>query len=259
MDNKEYYEFYDWSKIDEEKLKPLIHRIEKIIPEDVKSILDIGCGNGVITTRLSRKYHIVGVDRSEQALSHLETGKILASCDNVPVEDRSYDLVLSTEMLEHLDDEVFHKTIGEFRRISRRYILITVPNSENIKKLLIKCPKCAYVYNRSYHLRSFTKKELSESFPGYRMIDHAVLGPKVRDYNNALSWIKRKLTPSHAWIPLFWTPADQRKSLCPNCEHTFEYSYKFHLLAYLTDLGNVVISSKKPYWQMALFERAGEE
>lgn len=255
MDNKNYYEAYDWSVIHRSSLDPIIRALQEVIPPGVSSIIDIGCGNGIITAELSRSYKVLGVDRSEAALALLPTDKIAASCDSIPVEDGSFDLVLSTELLEHLEEEVFRKTLEEFRRISRRYILVTIPNDENLQKFLLKCPGCGYEYNRSYHLRSFTKEAFLGLFPGFTPVSYRILGTRVRDYRPYFSMLKRKYAPPSSWIPLFWTPEGKRKSMCPRCELSFEYPYRRNLFALGLDLANVLLSSKKPYWQMALFAK----
>jgi SAM-dependent methyltransferase len=255
MDNKHYYEAYDWNAVHRENVEPIIKALSEVIPVDVGSIVDIGCGNGIITTELSKNYNVLGVDRSEGALAHLKTEKLQASCDNIPLADLSFDLVLSTELLEHLEDSVFEKTLREFPRISRRYIIITVPNNENLEKYLLKCPGCGYEFNRSYHLRYFSKERLMNLFPGYKALSFRVLGAKVRNYNRGLSKLKRCLAPEDSWIPTFWTPEGQRKSMCPRCDLNFEYPYRRNLIALSLDLLNVVISRKKPYWQMVLFEK----
>ncbi len=69
MDNKNIYELHDWQSLSEQTLRPKIDKILNIIPESVKSIVDIGCGNGIITNQLSKKYHVVGVDRSQVPLN----------------------------------------------------------------------------------------------------------------------------------------------------------------------------------------------
>ena len=44
----------------------------------------------------------------------------------IPVEDNSYDTVICTDVLEHLDN--MHKVVGELVRVSKRYIIISLPN-----------------------------------------------------------------------------------------------------------------------------------
>ena len=255
MDNKKYYEGFNWESVDKEMLGSFLVIISASMPNDVKNILDVGCGNGVLTNELSKTYNVTGVDRSEQALAFVKTDKICASADDIPVADQSFDLVLSTEMIEHLEDDTLSNTIEEFKRISKKYILITVPNNEDIDKLVVKCPSCGYIFNLNYHLQKISQKDLLTLFPEYDIIKYELFGAMVRTYKPWLSGIKRKYAPSSAWIPFFWKFSNDRSSLCPNCEQTFSYPYKFNLLALTADALNIVISSKKPYYQLCLFAK----
>jgi SAM-dependent methyltransferase len=255
MDNKKYYENFDWESVTHEILNPFLVHIKKTIPAGVKNILDVGCGNGVVTNELAREYKVTGLDRSEHALSFVKTEKIHSSSDSIPLPDQSFDLVLSTELLEHLDEPMFQKTISEISRVSREYIMITVPFEENIEKNKIRCPNCGYVYHRGYHLRSFNRSDLEKAFPRCEVLKHHVLGVKVRDYSPFLSRIKHKCTPATSWISFFWVKKDQRNTLCPQCENQFQYLYRFNLLGLLIDLVNILVSPKKPYWQLVLFKK----
>ncbi|NOX84451.1 MAG: class I SAM-dependent methyltransferase [Chlorobi bacterium] len=255
MDNKTIYEEYDWSSLKESVLKEKIQKVMELIPQDVQTIVDIGCGNGVITNILGQNYNVTGVDRSEYALSFVETQKIQASADKIPLPDHSYDLVFSSELLEHLDDKVFENSVKEMKRLSKKYIFITVPNDENPDKLSIKCPQCSYLYNSPNHLRSFKSHDFYSLFPEYEMISIFTFGKKVRYYNPFLLNIKKKISPSQSWIPYYWMPKTKRKTICPNCEHEFYNQYKFNLFATSIDILNVLISPKKPYWLFVLMEK----
>jgi len=255
MDNTIVYDKYDWSNIDFKHLKGKIEKILDVIPADVETIMDIGCGNGIITNILGQKFEVTAVDRSEHALSFVETKKVQASCDNIPVSDKSYDMVFSSELLEHLNDEVLAGTVAEIKRLTKKYIFITVPNNENADKLSIKCAKCKYIYNSPNHLRSFDINKLQSLFQEHKLIDTFTFGKKVRYYNRGLLKVKTKLSPSSSWIPYYWIPKEKRNTTCPSCEHSFHYDYKFNPISFGVDVLNVLISPKKPYWLFAVFEK----
>lgn len=254
MDNKIIYEQHNWEQLDTSRLAHKIRKVLENIPADVRSIIDIGCGNGVITNELGKKYQVLGVDRSRRALEFVNTPKLEASCDAIPVEG-PFDMVFSSELLEHLPDQVFYDTIKEFKRLARKYIFITVPNGENPEKLSIRCPSCGYIFNRPNHLRSFRVQDFEKLFPEYTIIRSFPFGKKVRYYHPLLLNLKRKMSPPTAWIPYYWIPCTDRQAICPRCEHQFFYPWRFHTLAFAVDVVNVLVSPKKPYWLFVLMEK----
>jgi 2-polyprenyl-3-methyl-5-hydroxy-6-metoxy-1,4-benzoquinol methylase len=96
-------------------------------------ILDIGCGEGFVTCLLEEalpKNKIFGVDISAQAIKFAKTMTkgaefIQGNIYDNDLEDNKYDLVVCTEVLEHLENP--DAAVAELMRISGRYILITVP------------------------------------------------------------------------------------------------------------------------------------
>ena len=255
MDNSKIYDKFDWNQLTINDLKEKIIKVFEFIPEDVQTILDVGCGNGVITNELGKKFNVTGVDRSKNALNYVTTKKINSSSDNIPVQDESFDMVFSSELLEHLEKSVFDNTISEFKRISRKYIFITVPNNENPDKIAIQCPSCGYLYNRPNHLRSFKLSDFNIIFPDYKILKSLEYGMKVRYYNKIILGLKKKLTPSNAWVPYYWIPKNNRNTICPKCEHEFEYLYRFNPISAGMDLLNIAISPKRPYWLFVLLEK----
>jgi SAM-dependent methyltransferase len=255
MDNKQIYEKHDWEKLGLKTLQPKVEKVLEWIPDDVKTILDVGCGNGVITNILQQYFDVTAVDRSKKALSYVKTKKVEASADRIPLQSKQFDLVFSSEMLEHLDDKTFQGTLSEMKRLTKKYLFITVPNDENPDKLAIQCPSCGYVFNRPNHLRSFNLSSFRALFPEYRIIRSLAFGPKTRYYNPALLKAKIKLSPATAWVPYYWIPKNDRHTICPRCEHEFDYPYRFHPIASAIDMLNVVLSPKKPYWLFVLMEK----
>ncbi len=256
MDSREYYEKFDWdnAKLDQ-KIQDKIGLIINAIPQDVKTVIDVGCGDGTISNELTNKFDVTAIDRSFNALKYVKAKRIQASAESLPVKSNSNDIVFSSEMIEHLPENIFVNAVSEIKRISNKYVFLTFPNDENIEKQVTQCIKCGYNFNKSYHLRSININSIKDLFPDYEVITQFEYGLKIRDYSRTLSSLKHKFTPSTAWIPSFWTPNQKRTTMCPNCENEFEIPYKFNLLAYSLDMLNILISKKRPYQLCVLLER----
>ena len=101
---------------------------------NVSSILDAGCGEGFTLERLRIEKagdKFEGVDFLKTAIDlghkiHPNLTLKQASIYELPYKDSSFDLVLSTEVLEHLGDP--KKGLKEIVRVSKKYILLSVPN-----------------------------------------------------------------------------------------------------------------------------------
>ncbi|WDU52217.1 methyltransferase domain-containing protein [Taylorella equigenitalis] len=140
-----------------------IEIVKKFIPSDVKTILDAGCGNGAISNYLNG-YDITGMDRSPEALKYVTNKTVEGSLDSIPFEDNAFDLIICADVLEHLSEEVFEKTIKEFKRVSKKYILIISPNAEDLTANQSKCYSCDTVFHMNWHIRSLNLRDTISNF-----------------------------------------------------------------------------------------------
>ena len=60
----------------------------------------------------------------------------LESIYPIPIEDNSFETVVCTDVLEHLDE--FHRTFEEIIRISSKYVIISLPNSLKALRAYLK-------------------------------------------------------------------------------------------------------------------------
>ncbi len=230
--------------------------IKSLIPSGVASIIDIGCGNGLITNELSFSYDVLGVDINASKLEHVNTHKLLSPCDDIKKPDQSFDMVFSSELLEHLDNRLLKNTLSEFERLAKNYILITVPNNEQLSKLKIKCNSCGKIYHKNGHLHSFDYEFLSSLFSDFELVNHLAFGKKVRGYHPSLANLKHQTTPANTWIPNYWTSGQKVNfSFCVHCGKKNEIKTDFHPVARGLDALNILLSKKKPEEVIALFKR----
>lgn len=150
-----------------------IYRIEyltKLIPDDVKTIVDVGCGGGVFINRLNsiRVFQrIIGVDRSSSALKYVNTEKLKADINSLPFSNNEFDMVTSLEVIEHIPYFNYNQAMKELCRISNKYILISVPNNQNLLTSLSQCPICFTKFNPDFHMRSFDHPKLQGLLNNY--------------------------------------------------------------------------------------------
>lgn len=98
-------------------------------------ILDIGCGNGYVSSILISQNEVIGLDLSRLALMQAKMvglNTVLSDLTILPFKDRSFDVVLALDILEHLFDPV--SLLKEANRVLRKdgILLISVPNASNI-------------------------------------------------------------------------------------------------------------------------------
>ena len=99
-----------------------IEWICKNVPKGSK-VLDVGCATGVAVKALQDSGYLVkGVDISSEAVSQGTArgveGLITAPADGLPFEDGTFDVVLSTDVMEHLPVELVPKALKEMVRVS---------------------------------------------------------------------------------------------------------------------------------------------
>lgn len=105
--------------------------------DDVKRVLDIGCGTGFLTyelKKLSSKFEVIGIDISKTALkiarSKYKDIKFLEVDAELkfPFEKNYFDLIVSGEHIEHLKDVDTY--LVEINRVLRKkgYLILSTPN-----------------------------------------------------------------------------------------------------------------------------------
>ncbi len=216
MNNQKYYDDMWQKKGGHLQHDPvLLEKIDvilKMIPKDVSSIIDVGCGDGAITNVLSKHYDVSAIDISPEALKFLD-GKVhgkVSSAENIDFDNESFDLVFSSEMLEHLDVNTLQAAVAELKRISKKYILLSVPNDEKLRKRFTKCSSCRHEFHIYCHYHSFTLSKIKELFNGHTHMTHEVCGVFDKPSINLISFLKNRIANSYFFV-------DSIKLICPSC------------------------------------------
>ena len=107
--------------------------IEKLLRiSGANRVCDVGCGEGFVIAYLQRIFRcrIDGCDIDVNVLEvakAISTSSFLCAGDiaHLPMRDKSYDVVICNEVLEHL--EIVEPALAELRRISSSYCILSIP------------------------------------------------------------------------------------------------------------------------------------
>jgi len=99
-----------------------------------QSILDIGCGKGGPMENINKrgKFYTVGVDAFAPYLKECKAKGVhqeyvLCDIKNLPLRNKSFDIVLCIEVIEHLEKEDGRKLLQAMEKIARRQVIISTP------------------------------------------------------------------------------------------------------------------------------------
>jgi 2-polyprenyl-3-methyl-5-hydroxy-6-metoxy-1,4-benzoquinol methylase len=99
-----------------------------------QSLLDVGCGEGVLVEKWARRIpgRVVGIDledphlQAEWAKRQVDNLEYrVMKAENLPFADDEFEVASAIEVLEHVPDP--EHTVAEMARVASRYLLVSVP------------------------------------------------------------------------------------------------------------------------------------
>jgi SAM-dependent methyltransferase len=140
------------------------------------SILDVGCGEGVLTEKWAEQMEngrVVGIDlddpklRSEwerRSRPNLEFRTAIG--DNLPYREGEFEAVTAMEVLEHVPDP--DAVLGEMARVASRWLLVSVPREPLWRALnLARGSYMRELGNTPGHLNHWSKRGLERLLGRY--------------------------------------------------------------------------------------------
>lgn len=100
------------------------HQI-KLVKEciDSGSVLEVGVGNHIVANYLKTRYQVKTAD----IIRELNPDVVASVEDLSSFSDNSFDVSLCAEVLEHLPYDKFHTCLNELKRVSKSFVVISLP------------------------------------------------------------------------------------------------------------------------------------
>jgi ubiquinone/menaquinone biosynthesis C-methylase UbiE len=135
-----------------------------------KLILDVGCGEGFVTSFLSQlPAYVIGIDIDENlkiAKDKVRNASfIYASITHLPFRSQTFEAVTLLEILEHLEDQTINEGIKEVNRVlkSSGALIISVPYKEKIT--FTRCIHCGKLTPLWGHIQTFDENKFISLLP----------------------------------------------------------------------------------------------
>jgi SAM-dependent methyltransferase len=190
-----------------------VDAIVELMPTDAATVLEVGCGDGVVSNHLAdRGIDVTGADISAPALLHVRGKTVLASSDSLPFDDAAFDCIIAADLLEHLPAGVFENTLAELARVSAKYLIINSPHREDLVLAQTRCGRCKSTFHASRHVRSVDETAIAMWFPEFST-------RSLRATGETWEYRSRRLQRTAQLLGNVWY---RDEAVCPTCGYSVD-------------------------------------
>lgn len=151
--------------------------------DDMK-ILEIGVGNKIISNILES--HLK--ERTKSKIVTIDINKnlkpdIIGDIRYIPFKNNSFDIILCFEVLEHINYKDLSNALFEIKRVTKRYMLLSIPHNSIYFSFIVKIPRILLkTFLITSDLISYSKIEKEHFWElGYKNCSYKKLLRKFKD------------------------------------------------------------------------------
>jgi hypothetical protein len=225
-----------------------------MVPSGLATAIDIGARDGFLSVALTEKVaSVVALDLVAPEIQHPRVTVLTGDARRLAFSDETFDLVLCTEVLEHIASPELEIVCRELARVTRRYLLIGVPFRQDTRVGRLTCQACGRHNPPWGHVSVFDEARLHELFPGASPVRVSFAGSN-RTRTNFVS------AALNDWAGNPWGPYSQIEA-CIHCGARFVAPTRRSIgnrvasrTAHLIDKIQLVGVRAQPTWIHVLFE-----
>jgi len=152
------------------KFKDLL--VANMVIKDGDSILDVGCGNGTLLSKIAEEIHGFGVDISPKMIENASACYpafefAVSGCEKIPCDDHSMDIITVCAAYHHFPD------VGAFAAQAKR--LLKQKGSLYIAEIYLP-PIIRHAVNiflplsKDGDVKFYSREEIVNAFPGFSLV-----------------------------------------------------------------------------------------
>jgi len=114
---------YDFTRyINKERFASYYYQLKYIEEINPENVLEIGGGAGILKKLIPSDIKYIHADISKEL-----NPDVIATVERLPFKDNQFNLIGCFQVLEHLPFEKFPNLLDELKRVSSKYIFISLP------------------------------------------------------------------------------------------------------------------------------------
>lgn len=173
------------------------------IPNNIKTVLDIGCGNGEFMSDLSygENWEIVGVDinrasikkaKSKKVYKRLIVGDVVKVLTKMVRGREVYDVVISSQLIEHLTRSEGIELLKLMEKLARRIVMVGTPRGFMKQPIKYEENKKHQEHKSGWNINDFIKRKYVVRGVGF--IPAWSFSGLARDKNSVVSFVFRVIS-----------------------------------------------------------------
>ena len=152
--------------------------------------LDAGTRDAYLAKRLVDRFdEIVALDLEQPEVEHDRITPVAGNITRLDFPDNSFDLVLCSEVLEHLSGDVLPAACRELARVCSEQLVIGVPFHQDLRHARTTCAACGRENPAWAHVSSFDFARLQQLFAGLRIEKVSYVG----SHHARTNWLTAEL------------------------------------------------------------------
>jgi hypothetical protein len=155
-----------------------------------ETALDVGARDGYISRCLAQRFRCVtALDLERPSIEHPRILPVKGDATALEFGDRSFDVVLCAEVLEHMPGLALRRACDELARVMRGALIIGVPYKQDLRLGRTRCAQCGQISPPWGHVNAFDERRLAELFPSLRIDKTSYVGETREGTSLLASWL----------------------------------------------------------------------